>query len=672
VFDLIRQNPRTALAVLLLPALVTVVYLALVVRLTLIENDGYIGALLDDTWIHIRFAASIADGRGLMFNDGVITPGATSPLWVLLLGAVFALTNPGLNGQVQTAVALSAAGNVLAVLAVGGFGWTLTRRAWIGLLAALITALTGRFIWMGLSGMEITTFTALCLFAVWSHVHDRRENRGFGWRTGILLALATLARPEGYLLAALILLDAFILAPGGLWGRVRAVWRGAVAYGLLAGSYPLACLLMAGHPLPNTFRAKSQLGQSWPDLPYSFFWTPNADHGPLLIVLVALGIGFLLWRVFTRRDDAGYAWILWPSLFVLAVLFMGPDRYVVNNARYVAPVIPFHALMAAVGLWALAEFAKNRFPAVPPRLKTTIIPAALGVVLVATALWLGRGHGWQVANDVGQLRRMHITAAEWFNANTAPDELIALNDVGVIAHFTNRPVLDMLGLVSPQVTAALEDVPPSDSFCPRDLQIARVIADQQPVLIVVFPWLFPCLTAWEGALQPYTVFTITGPTVIAGGEMVVYWPVWENWPVQRDLPPDAAPLNADFEQGIRLAGYEAAPVDGGLQVILWWQAQRTPDADLTVFAHLTDERGSLISQHDSRPQHEQFNTRWWRAGDLIRDARLIQLDDPAALQRDDLQLRIGLYPTGGGPRLPRLTAPIGQDDYALIPLDRLR
>jgi hypothetical protein len=678
VFDEIRRQPRTALAVLLLPALLAGVYLLLVMRLTLAENDGYIGALLDDTWIHVRFADHIAQGKGLSYNDGVVTPGATSPLWVLLLASIYAVTGPGIDGQIQTAVALSALGHILAVLAVTGFGWWATRRPWVGLLAGIITALTGRFVWMGLSGMEITTFTALCVLALWSHVHDLRQGRTFGWRTGILAALATLARPEGYLLAALIGLDAFVFVPlrEGLltytlrqfWRRVRPGWRGALAYALLAGSYPLACLLMSGHPLPNTFRVKSRLGEM-PDLPYSFFWTPNTDHGPLLIVLAMLGMVYLLWRALADRDRVGLAWTLWPAAFVLGVLFLGPDRYVVNNARYVAPAIPFHALLAALGILALNLLAGRYLTMIPRWLRGGAVPAALALALIGGALWLGRGQGAQVANDVAQLRRMHIAAAHWLIDHTAPEQIIALNDVGAIVHITDRRVLDLMGLVSPEVIAALENEPPSRSVCAHDLQLARLMLRERPALVGVFPWFFPCLTAWEGALQPFNVFTISGPTVIAGGELVIYWPVWESWPVQAEIPPSAQPLDADFEQGITLAAYEAHAEDDGLRAVLWWQAHGQPRGDYTVFVHLINERGDILGQLDSRPQNGQFQTQWWRPGDIIRDERLISIEDGALPQGEPLALRVGLYPTGGGPRLPRFTAPAGQNDFAIAPLD---
>ncbi|GAB4516034.1 MAG: hypothetical protein OHK0046_20560 [Anaerolineae bacterium] len=668
MFAHFRENPIKALIILLIPLLVVSAYLLLVVRFTLDVTDGYMGAVLDDTWIHVRFAYHLSQGEGLAFNEGVITPGATSPLWVLLLGALYAITNPETMTQVHMAIGLSAAGTLLAVSAITGFGWYATQRAWVGLLAGLLTAVTGRFIWMGLSGMEITTFAALCIIAMWSHMADIREDRVFGWRTGILTALATLARPEGYLLAVIIGLDAFVLVPllerRNILGTLRTGWRGIVAYVLLAGSYPIACLLMTGYPLPNTFRAKSQLGREVPELPRAFFWQPNVDYTPVVILLAGAGIAYLLWLAWTKRARIGFAWAMWPVVFVLAVLFLGAQHFVVNNSRYVAPAIPFHMLAAAVGVWAVVEGLAR--VVANPRLLQRVIPLMLGVLLIGVVLYTGRDQGPRVANDVSQLRQMHVTAAAWFLQNTEPGQRIALNDVGAITHITDRPVLDLVGLVSPEVLDAIAQE--TRMTCEYDLELMRVMVQESPALIGVFPWWFPCMVAWPELLQPFNVFEIRGTTVLAGGELVVYWPQWEHWPLQREIPAAAAPVNVDFEQGISLAALETAQAENGLTLTLWWRAHEQPQGDYTVFAHVIDLEGNIVAQRDSIPQDGRFNTLWWRSGDLIPDTRLIEFNDPALLQRDDLTLRIGLYQTGAGVRLPRIAAPPDQTEFVLIEL----
>ena len=46
---------------------------------------------LDDSWIHLVFARSLAHGEGLAFNPGELVAGTTAPLWTALLGLLAAL-----------------------------------------------------------------------------------------------------------------------------------------------------------------------------------------------------------------------------------------------------------------------------------------------------------------------------------------------------------------------------------------------------------------------------------------------------------------------------------------------------------------------------------------------------------------------------------------------------
>lgn len=661
MFDILREHPRHTAGVLLFTTLIGAIYLSVILSMTLEQNDGNLGTVLDDTWIHVRFADSISGGEGLSYNDNTVTTGATSPLWVLLLAGVYSVTNPDVYQQVDIAIAMSAIGYFLAVWSITGLGWWATRNIWIGLGAGLITALTGRFLWMGLAGMEITTFTMLTILALWSHAYDIRERLPLGWRTGILAALSTLARPEAYLLMTLIGLDSFVVQTWRDFDESEARkqhilngWRGCAAYIVLAGSYPLTSLLISGHPLPNTFRVKSALGREFPDLPHAYLWAPNNEHGPILIALAAIGLIYLLWQS-RQRQSPHLLWASWATLFVLGVLMLGSQRFVVNNSRYVAPSIPFHALLAMSGIWAIYELLKTRFSI--DWLK--YVPHVAGVALVIIVFLRGYDNARGVPNNVKQLRQMHIGVAEWVINNTREDATIALNDVGAIVHISDRRVLDLEGLVSEEVIEATAGT--ADYTCEHDLQLARLMLKEKPAIVAVFPWFYPCLTGWDGALQPETVFSITGGTVIAGGEMIVYTPQWQNWPVLDSVSKEAIRIDAHYQNGITLAAYQTEQVDNGLLVTFWWEVGQDISENYHVFVHLYDADGEFIDQHDSRPQNNQFETWWWRSGDIVRDSHLIDLDDMSVLQQDGLEIRVGLY------RFDDLTRLLRTDSDAELP-----
>ncbi|MEO7793488.1 MAG: hypothetical protein ABIV06_01840, partial [Thermoanaerobaculia bacterium] len=48
--------------------------------------DGDWQLPLDDSWIHLVFARSLAQGQGLAFNPDQLVAATTAPLWTALLG----------------------------------------------------------------------------------------------------------------------------------------------------------------------------------------------------------------------------------------------------------------------------------------------------------------------------------------------------------------------------------------------------------------------------------------------------------------------------------------------------------------------------------------------------------------------------------------------------------
>jgi hypothetical protein len=50
-----------------------------------------------------------------------------------------------------------------------------------------------------------------------------------------------------------------------------------------------------------------------------------------------------------------------------------------------------------------------------------------------------------------------VNVAHWLAENTPPDALIAAHDIGAIGYFAERPLIDLAGLISPQVIPYLTD-----------------------------------------------------------------------------------------------------------------------------------------------------------------------------------------------------------------------
>jgi hypothetical protein len=158
---------------------------------------------------------------------------------------------------------------------------------------------------------------------------------------------------------------------------------------------------------------------------------------------------------------------------------------------------------------------------------------------------------------------------------------------------------------------------------------------------------------WNAFGQPLTLLELRqrlGQTAVfvydlAGGDFFNLSAAW----LPNATP--VTPVQATFGQ--RLALLDSAvtqPMDQNeIHVILRWQVQ-TPDSALsTVFVHLYDASGNLVTQHDGPPAMNFVPPSLWQEGDIIHDIHIIPLDAP--LPAGTYRLAAGLYDPASGERL---------------------
>ena len=105
-----------------------------------------------------------------------------------------------------------------------------------------------------------------------------------------------------------------------------------------------------------------------------------------------------------------------------------------------------------------------------------------------------------------------VTTARWVSANLPPSALVAAHDIGALGYFGGHNLVDLAGLVSPEVIPFLRD----------EKRIAAYLDKNQVDYLVSFPSWYPSLTQ---GLRP--IFTTGAPYAPALGadNMAVYsWP----------------------------------------------------------------------------------------------------------------------------------------------------
>ena len=433
--------------------------LALIALVSLAQLLPFLGYLTDDTFIHLQFAKHLLRGEGFAFNANAPTYGDTSPLWVLLLASVGAVvpgaeaTPAGLAGIPPLAVIAKIWGalfTVLAVLAMAAAGRALRWEPRYALTAAAMIALHAWSARWAISGMETPLALALSATAFWLLARGLVRDRGV-LLAGIALGAGILVRPEFFLLLALA-------AVAVAWGSARESGVKRAASLLAGAAIPVVPWFAVAWSwfhriLPNTSGAKAG---AWLD-PERMI---SAIRESIRIVLaadlipVALAVLALAWlRPWAAiREDRGRRafWTLalgWTLLLVVGYAMRGVQVV----SRYLVPVVPAVLL---IGLAALRHASSSWTPR-----RRAIAPIAI------VALYAARNLGVTLAVSVPHaaihsdgLRASLGEIALWARARTTPDTQFAVADIGMFGYYSDRPVLDLYGLVTPELSAAAAGV----------------------------------------------------------------------------------------------------------------------------------------------------------------------------------------------------------------------
>jgi hypothetical protein len=143
---------------------------------------------------------------------------------------------------------------------------------------------------------------------------------------------------------------------------------------------------------------------------------------------------------------------------------------------------------------------------------------------------------------------------------------------------------------------------------------------------------------WDGALE--NKLPITAPA----GEPLSSVKVRVGRVVSEDAPQFTPEISegSTFEYGITLLGLDIS-AEGAIYLILYWRldSEQPIPADYTVFVHLIDSQGILVTQADGPPLEGDWPTSAWIPGHAFADTRLFAL--PPNLHAGRYSLRLGFY-----------------------------
>jgi len=386
------------------------------------------GVLTEDFLITLRYAENIAAGRGIVYNPGEWVLGATCPLYMMVLAAAARLgLDAALAGRVLNILADGA--TCLAVFSL----FRMLGRPAAGLVAALLFAATTAPIAASTGGMEAGLVTLAGLGAV--HAHARRRPV---WMCAFL-GLLWLLRADGLLLALFLL---------GAWLRRehRVPWRALAAGLLVALPWTLFAWAVFGSPLPNSVTAKLAVyGAARGGAPFPNLGEFQAQFAGGFVQKALLAAALYGAAAAWRHAPALRAPLLWMAAYLSAMLLSRVPVF----PWYWPPILPFYYGCAGLGLSVLARAILVRVPGLPAA------PLKAGALLVL-ALPLA-AHLPAIRRDIANAQALEDTVRRplglWLadTRNTRPTDRILTESIGYIGYYSRRPILDAIGLVSPQV-----------------------------------------------------------------------------------------------------------------------------------------------------------------------------------------------------------------------------
>jgi len=473
------KHPRLLDGLIILLALLLVLAYAGLARF-------HLGFPLDDGWIHQTYARNLAASGRWEYVPGVKSAGSTAPLWTAWLALGYWLHLP---------TALWTFGSGAFCLAWLGMMVSRLWRLWWGgenagipWLLPLTAVGLWPLVWAASSGMETALFAALAFSLV--YVAARLiETATWHWAApiglGLLAGLLILTRPDGVLLAGLTGLSLFLSSlkrrTSGQDTKSQRENRGSLPFwpGQYWVGYGMALLLpllpyfafnlgQGGSLWPNTLYAKQAeyaqlqlepfLSRLWRLGYYSLGgpergWRGMSGAHLLLLPGVLLAAAGAVRHDWREKQLCRSLPLLWAGGHLLSYAWRLPVTY--QHGRYLQLLLPVWGMYGLAGWGDIRRWLAGQWSQWGGVRVGWLAENAGKFSYTALLLFFLLLGGQQYALDVAFVDGEMVRVAHWLAENTPPEAIIAAHDIGAIGYYAQRPLLDLAGLVSPEVIPLL-------------------------------------------------------------------------------------------------------------------------------------------------------------------------------------------------------------------------
>jgi hypothetical protein len=427
------------------------------------QLQNSIGFPLDDAWIHQTYARNFLQTLSWEYNSGQVSAGSTSPLWTLLL----------VPGHMFTSNFFYIWTYGISLLFFGAssflFSLFLNDKKFpskTNILLVLLFSLEWHVLWAVVSGME----TVLYIFFSLLIFYFLKLGKHYSWWLGILLGGILWVRPDGITLWGPVGLIIFVDLLRGY--TEKPVYKIIGPFLISLALYFLFNFSISGSIFPNTFYAKQT--------EYAVLYNSPLINRFFSLVLVPLtGVGIVLLPGFIAklissvrsRDIVHISAGLWVIGYIGLYAWRLPVTY--QHGRYIIPVIPIFLLIGVSGWLESSESFRG--------LIGRIIKKSWGLIIVIVLIGFSILGVQAYSRDVAIIETEMVYCAKWIRDNTSHSSIIAAHDIGALGFFSDRTIIDMAGLISPEVIPFIRD----------EEMLAKFLDDQKADYLMTFPNWYP-------------------------------------------------------------------------------------------------------------------------------------------------------------------------------------
>jgi hypothetical protein len=460
--------------------------------------SGFIGGIgfpLDDSWIHLTYARNLAIYGQWAFRLGQISAGSTAPLWTFLLAVGFWLHLAPyiwtyfLGGLILFCLCALAEITARKIMLAYRPGYP-----WIGIFFAL----EWHFLWAAMSGMETLLHALIILAIIVGLITGRRSYLTLGLLTG----LSVWVRPDGLTLIGPVFFT-ILFVYKTIKDKIRVGLIYFLGFSALFVPYLLFNFWLSGTPMPNTFYAKQTeyaLWQAQPLMVRLVILLVQLLTGPSVLLFPGV-VGFIVMAI--RRHAwpiiAGFIWCIGYLLLYILRL----PAY--QHGRYLMPAMPIYFLFGLLGYF---EFKNSHLFGRKHSAINITWQFSLALLTICFVVLGARSYG----EDVGLIQSEMVVTAKWVAINLPSNAIVAAHDIGALGYYDNHELIDLAGLVSPEV------IP----FMRNESRLAEFLDQRKANYLIAFPAFYPELTR---SLE--TIFSSGGKFAPAIGEMNMSVYLWK-------------------------------------------------------------------------------------------------------------------------------------------------